>query len=79
MNNADFLSIFLIAIGLSADCFAVAISASVTIGVVAFVATVIGFLLGNKAGELIGRWAETIEGVVLIGIGLRIVISHIWS
>lgn len=31
MNNGDFLSIFLIAIGLSADCFAVALSAGITL------------------------------------------------
>ncbi|MDD5397964.1 MAG: manganese efflux pump MntP family protein [Dehalococcoidia bacterium] len=51
--------------------------ASIIIGVVAFIATVIGFLLGKKAGALIGRWAEAIGGIVLIGIGLRILISHL--
>ena len=48
-----------------------------TIGLVAFVATAIGFLLGRKAGNLIGRRAEAIGGVVLIGIGLRILLTHI--
>ncbi len=51
--------------------------ASSTIGIVAFVATAIGFLLGRKAGDLIGRRAEAIGGVVLIGIGLRILLTHI--
>ena len=73
-------SIDALAVGLSLAFIKVHIAiASITIGVVAFVATVIGFLLGKKAGELIGRWAETIGGIVLIGIGLRILISHILS
>jgi putative Mn2+ efflux pump MntP len=73
-------SIDALAVGLSLAFMKVHIAiAGITIGLVAFVATVIGFLLGRKAGELIGRWAETVGGVVLIGIGLRIVISHILS
>ena len=48
-----------------------------TIGVVAFVATAIGFLSGRKAGQLIGRRAEAIGGLILIGIGLKILLEHI--
>ncbi len=51
--------------------------ASSTIGVVAFVATTIGFLLGRRAGKLVGRRAEAIGGMVLIGIGIRILLTHI--
>ena len=51
--------------------------ASSTIGITAFVVTAIGFLLGRKASNLIGRRAEVIGGVVLIGIGLRILLTHI--
>jgi putative Mn2+ efflux pump MntP len=51
--------------------------ASLTIGIVAFIATAIGFLVGRKAGKLIGRRAMLIGGVILIGIGLRILIAHI--
>lgn len=50
--------------------------ASLTIGAVAFIATAIGFLLGRKAGSLIGKRAETIGGIVLIGIGLKILLEH---
>jgi len=53
------------------------ITASLTIGIVAFVITAIGFLLGRKIGKLIGRRAEAIGGVILIGIGLRILLTHI--
>jgi putative Mn2+ efflux pump MntP len=53
--------------------------ASLTIGIVAFLATIIGFLVGRKAGELIGRRAVFVGGVILIGIGLRILITHIFG
>jgi len=48
-----------------------------TIGVIAFVITVAGFLLGKKAGPLLGKYAEAIGGAILIGIGLRILLSHL--
>jgi len=71
-------SIDALAVGLSLAFIDVHIAvASSIIGVVAFIATIIGFMLGKRAGDLIGRWAETIGGVVLIGIGLRILISHL--
>ena len=71
-------SIDALAVGLSLAFLEVNIVlASSTIGVVAFVATAIGFLLGRKAGRLIGRRAEAIGGVILIGIGLRILLAHI--
>jgi len=71
-------SIDALAVGLSLAFIEVNIAvAAITIGVVAFIATIIGFLLGKKAGDLIGRWAETIGGIILIGIGLRILITHL--
>ena len=51
--------------------------ASTTIGVIAFITTVIGFLLGRKIGSLIGKRAETVGGIILAGIGLRILLEHI--
>jgi len=71
-------SIDALAVGLSLAFIEVHIAvASIIIGVVAFIATVLGFLLGKRAGDLIGRWAEAIGGIVLIAIGLRILISHL--
>jgi putative Mn2+ efflux pump MntP len=52
-------------------------AASAIIGAVAFLATVAGFLLGRKVGPLVGKRAETIGGIILIAIGLRILLSHI--
>jgi putative Mn2+ efflux pump MntP len=41
------------------------------------VITIIGSLLGKKVGALVGERAETIGGVILIIIGLRILLEHL--
>jgi putative Mn2+ efflux pump MntP len=72
-------SIDALAVGLTFPFLEVNIMmASPTIGIVAFVATAIGFLFGRKAGGLIGRRAAAIGGVLLIVIGLRILLTHIF-
>ena len=48
-----------------------------TIGIVAVLVTAIGFVLGRKAGKLIGKRAETFGGVIILGIGIRILIGHL--
>ena len=71
-------SIDALAVGLTFAFLEVDITlASSTIGVVAFVATAVGLLLGRRAGKLVGRRAETVGGMVLIGIGLRIILTHL--
>jgi putative Mn2+ efflux pump MntP len=71
-------SIDALAVGLSFAFVEVSIAlASLTIGIVAFVVTTIGFLLGKNAGKLVGKRAEAIGGIILIAIGLRIVLSHV--
>lgn len=71
-------SIDALAVGLAFAFMKINIAvASSTIGSVAFVATAIGFLLGKKAGHLIGRRAEAIGGMILIGIGIKILLEHI--
>ena len=72
-------SIDALAVGLSFAFLDVNIwTASLIIGVTAFIVTVAGFLLGRKAGALMGRRAETIGGLILIGIGLRILLTHLF-
>jgi manganese efflux pump family protein len=76
-----------LAIATSLDALAVGISfaflqvnlaaAGITIGVTALVITFIGFLAGKKLGELVGKRAEIIGGIILIGIGLRILLEHL--
>jgi manganese efflux pump family protein len=38
----------------------------------------IGVMLGKIAGSAIGRRAEILGGVVLIGLGAKILIAHIY-
>jgi len=51
--------------------------ASGVIGITAFIIAVIGFLLGRKAGKVLGKRTELLGGIILIAIGLRILLSHI--
>jgi manganese efflux pump family protein len=71
-------SIDSLAVGLSFAFLEVNIGIAVAIiGVVAFIVTAIGVIIGRKVGQLIGRWAELSGGLILIGIGLRILLSHL--
>lgn len=51
---------------------------ALVIGTVAFAITSMGFFLGKKVGELAGRRAQAVGGIILIGIGLRILLSHLF-
>ena len=71
-------SIDALAVGLSFAFLNMDIAvASPIIGIVAFIATATGFILGKKAGRLIGKRAEIIGGVILLAIAFRILLSHL--
>ena len=89
-NNRDITSgiyLLVLSVATSIDALAVGLSfafletnivlASIVIGIVAFISTTTGFVIGRRAGKLAGKRAEAIGGIVLIAIGLRILISHI--
>ena len=86
-NIANWLILLTLAVATSIDSLAVGLSfaflevnitlASITIGVTAFVITLIGVLIGKKVGGLVGERAETVGGVILIIIGLRILLDHL--
>ena len=70
-------SIDALAVGLSFAFLKINIvMATVTIGITAFLITIIGLLLGKKVGGLVGKRAECIGGVILIGIGIKILLEH---
>ena len=48
------------------------------IGVVAFLISVAGVHIGGKCGNLFGNKAEILGGIVLIGIGVKILIEHLF-
>jgi manganese efflux pump family protein len=71
-------SIDALAVGLSFAFLKVNIlAASLTIGLACFLITIVGFLIGRKVGEFVGKRAELVGGLILIAIGLRILLTHL--
>ncbi|MGI5939730.1 MAG: manganese efflux pump MntP family protein [Thermoleophilia bacterium] len=71
-------SIDALAVGLSFAFLSVSIwGPSIIIGVVAAIISAIGAIFGSQLGRRFGVWAERFGGVVLIGIGVKILISHL--
>jgi putative Mn2+ efflux pump MntP len=38
---------------------------------------IVGVALGARVGTVLGRWAGLAGGLVLIGIGVRVVVTHL--
>ena len=71
-------SIDALAVGLSFGVLQTNIAlASGIIGATALLVSVLGFNIGRRVGGLIGRRAETVGGIVLILIGLRILLTDL--
>ena len=76
----------LLAIATSIDALAVGVSmafmnvpvllSAVVIGVVAFGLSVVGGLAGRRLGALFQRRAELVGGLVLVGLGVKILVEH---
>jgi len=76
-----------LALATSIDALAVGLSLGVVrtsillpaavIGATSFVLTVVGAKLGPVAGRLAGRRAELLGGLILIGIGVKILVEHL--
>jgi putative Mn2+ efflux pump MntP len=81
--------LLLLAVATSIDALAVGIGlrladpatqivvAALLIGCVTFGLSLAGGLLGSRLGERFGRSMEALGGIVLIGIGLRILVTHL--
>lgn len=50
---------------------------SLLIGLVSFALALAGLLLGGKLGDKFGKRMELLGGLILIGIGIRVVVSHL--
>jgi putative Mn2+ efflux pump MntP len=80
-------SLLLFSVAVSIDSIAVGLSFSLektpilvpalVIGATAFAFTYLGVALSNRADGWLGRWAQVVGGVILIGIGLRVILTHI--
>ena len=89
-HNADFGSraMFLMAVATSIDALAVGVTmafldvnvwiASSTIGVITFIISVVGLYLGSRVGAKLGDKAGILGGLILIAIGIKIVIEHLF-
>ena len=76
----------LLSFATSSDAFAVGLSivflkipiflSVMTIGIVAFLFSIIGLFAGARLGETFGKRMEILGGLILIGIGVRVVLTH---
>ena len=81
------MSLLILSIATSIDALAVGLSfaflkiniaiASPIIGAVALLITILGFIIGRKAGKYLGRWAEIAGAIILLLIAFRILFTHI--
>lgn len=79
--------LFILSIATSIDALAVGLSLAVLrtniflpavlIGVVCFALTILGAKLGPLVGRAVGKRAEVLGGLILIGIGIKIVAEHL--
>ena len=80
-------TLVMLSIATSIDALAVGLSlamvdgsilvSSLVIGVTSLLLSLLGLLIGGKLGGKFGKRMELIGGLVLIGIGLRVLISHL--
>jgi len=86
-DSIDFKTMAILAIATSIDALAVGITfaflkvnmllAGFMIGIVTFAICVIGVKIGNKFGDKYERKAETVGGLILIFMGIKILFEHL--
>lgn len=70
-------SVDALAAGITLPTLAIApLSAVALIGLVTFTMSGAGVLLGHRAGDRWGEWAERAGGLILIGLGAKILAEH---
>jgi putative Mn2+ efflux pump MntP len=80
--------LLMLAVATSIDALAVGVSFAflkiasiaisvIIIGIVTFLLSFLGASTGNKMGEIFGKKIEIAGGLILIGIGLKILIEHL--
>jgi putative Mn2+ efflux pump MntP len=80
-------SLVILSVATSLDAFAVGLSLamlrvpvwypSIVIGVVTAILSLAGLALGSRLGAAFGRRMEAAGGVLLIGVGLHILVTHL--
>jgi putative Mn2+ efflux pump MntP len=80
-------TLFTLALATSIDALAIGLSFSILsrdiwgpaalIGGITFLVCLTGFEFGRRIGLVFGKWAQSVGGIVLIGIGLKILLEHL--
>jgi putative Mn2+ efflux pump MntP len=86
-NSLNIFVLLLLSIATSIDALAVGLSFAflkisiitpiIVIGIVTFILSFLGVLVGNKLGHFFENKMEFLGGLVLIGIGIKIFIQHL--
>jgi putative Mn2+ efflux pump MntP len=86
-NHLNTITILTLSVATSIDALAVGLSFAflqtqiatpiIIIGIVTFILSLSGFFFGNTAGKILGNRIKIVGGLILIGIGIRILIEHI--
>ncbi len=86
-NMEDIRILFLLGIAVSIDSFGVGLSfailkveiirASLLMGAIVFGVSFVGVYLGKFTGTMLRKKAEFLGGIVLIGIGVKILLEHL--
>ena len=86
-DNVDLKTMVVLAIATSIDALAVGITfaflktnivlASLIIAIITFAVCIIGVKIGNKFGDKYERKAETVGGLILIFMGIKILLEHL--
>ena len=71
-------SIDALAVGITFACLKIAIvTPALIIGCVTFLLCLAGVFIGNRMGDRLGSKMEVLGGIILIGMGLKILIQHL--
>lgn len=86
-DNVDFKTMVVLAIATSIDALAVGVTfaffevnillAISIIGIITFILSIFGVIIGNKFGDKFQNKAELTGGIILIIIGLKILLEHL--
>lgn len=86
-DRIDVKTMLILAVATSIDALAIGVTFSffevnvllavIVIGIITFALSIIGVVIGNKFGDKLQNKAELIGGIILIGMGLKILLEHI--
>lgn len=86
-DSVDFKTMIVLAIATSIDALAVGITfaflnvniifSALCIGIITFIISVLGVKIGNVFGDKYEKRAELVGGIILVGLGIKILVEHL--